>query len=287
MIQPEKTSHIWLCDLVFMVFSALYALLALEGVIAISGLASGYMDSDLATYAQAMTHALHRIFFFASTPFSATNSPAVDISNLERLVATLPCRATMSRCAFPGRRWPLAVSSFLLRLWYILGRWLFKSPALSALLSVLCRDHNLDRIRHILGHKIIPIHPAGLFRGHFPAAPAICLAAIKHHKIQARDHVPDWSFHLGSWGERPELRRHVLTMWPFALSKPGEQARVRYGWPCALPFPFPACSLLSLAIPSCRPEISARRNWRFSTIFSICAGQRTTAIPGSQAPAFC
>ena len=87
MIQPEKTSHIWLCDLVFMVFSALYALLALEGVIAISG-HGVHMDSDLATYAQAMTHALHP-GFFASDPVLNSNSPAVDISNLERLVATL------------------------------------------------------------------------------------------------------------------------------------------------------------------------------------------------------
>ncbi len=216
MIQPEKTSHIWLCDLVFMVFSALYALLALEGVIAISG-HGVHMDSDLATYAQAMTHALHP-GFFASDPVLNSNSPAVDISNLERLVATL---------LMPGDNVAVglfragAVAIFIFYCgWYILGRWLFKSPALSALLSVLCGITIWIEFGTFWGINHSDPIPRVYFAAIFPLLLLFALAAIKHAKFRP---AAMFLTGLSIWVHGVSaLNCGAMFFVAFALSKPGE-----------------------------------------------------------------
>ena len=163
-----------------MVFSALYALLALEGVIAISG-HGVHMDSDLATYAQAMTHALHP-GFFASDPVLNSNSPAVDISNLERLVATLLMPGDNVAVGLSGQAlWP---SSFFTAAGTYWGRWLFKSPALSALLSVLCGITIWIEFGTFWGINHSDPIPRVYFAAIFPLLLLFALAAIKHAKFR-------------------------------------------------------------------------------------------------------
>lgn len=131
---PRVISRSWLCDLLFVCAAALYAFLAMEGITMMS--AGGVaLDSDLATYAQTLAHGAHPANF-TSDPLLGYNSPAVDIHNLQSFIA----RFLMPPDA-PGlgllRAGAIIIFIFYCS-WYIMGRWLFKSPALAALLAVAC-----------------------------------------------------------------------------------------------------------------------------------------------------
>lgn len=128
---PE--SH-WLCDLLFLLFAGAYAFLALQGIIPIS--ANGaLLDSDLETYAQGMAGEYHTQLF-AADPVLKHSSPANSIPNLERMLASLLMPPDM-----PGvgllRAGAIAIFVFYAG-WYALGRYIYKSPALSAILALLC-----------------------------------------------------------------------------------------------------------------------------------------------------
>lgn len=123
-----------MCDLAFFSLAALYAWLVMRGIVEIS--ASGaIMDGDLATYAQALAHAIHPENF-AQDPVLRASSPGVDISNLQSWVARLLTRDGNVSLALLLSG---AVGIFIFYSgWYILGRRLFTSPALAAILAVTC-----------------------------------------------------------------------------------------------------------------------------------------------------
>lgn len=130
----SANSRLWLCDLLFLCAAALYAFLALEGIEIISG-GGAVLDSDLSTYAQTIAHSLHPANFI-SDPVLYVNSPAVDIANLQSFIAALVMPPDSPGI---GLLRAGAISIFIFYAsWYILGRWLFKSPALAALLAVIC-----------------------------------------------------------------------------------------------------------------------------------------------------
>ena len=123
----------WLWDALCLILAALYAWAALQGVLTISA-GGAHLDSDLATYAQGMAGAAHPELF-AADPVLREVTPANSIWNLERFAG---------RLLTPGddyvrgqfRAGALAIFVFYAG-WYLVGRRLFGSPALSALLTLL------------------------------------------------------------------------------------------------------------------------------------------------------
>ena len=134
MSMQQKNTALFLCDLAFFCLAALYAWLVMEGIAAISG-QGAVMDSDLATYAQALAHSLHPENF-ASDPVLRASSPGVDINNLQSFIARfMTADGNVSLAMLRSG----AIGIFIFYCgWYILGRWLFQRPALSALLAIAC-----------------------------------------------------------------------------------------------------------------------------------------------------
>lgn len=125
---------IWLWDIFFIFCAACYAWLAFAGIMPISGNGT-IIDSDLMTYAQGMAGASHPELFHVD-PVLKNASAANSIHTLERTLA--------SWLAAPGQ-WAAglllagAICIFVFyTAWYLLGRWLYGSPSLAALLSVVC-----------------------------------------------------------------------------------------------------------------------------------------------------
>lgn len=123
-----------MADVLFVVGAAIFAMLAYHGIIAISH-GGAFLDSDLMTYAQGMAGEA-RPEFFAGDPVLSARSPSNSIPNLERV---------LGGWLTPGNNWAEgllkagAVAIFIFYCsWYFLGRWLYGSPALAALLSLVC-----------------------------------------------------------------------------------------------------------------------------------------------------
>lgn len=122
-----------LCDLLFLVLLTLYTILVWLGIQPMSGMGA-VLDSDLGTYAQGMA-AEAWPGLFATDAALATASEASGIPNLERLVGGWLAPDGNFALGLL-RAGALAIFVFYSG-WYILGRWLCKSPALAASLSLL------------------------------------------------------------------------------------------------------------------------------------------------------
>lgn len=124
----------WPWDALFLICAACYAWLAFTGIIPLSG-AGAVLDSDLMTYAQGMAGESHPELF-ASDPVLKNTSAANSIRNLERYLATwlAPPNQWATGLLLTGS---LTIFIFYAA-WYFLGRWLYGSPALAALLAVAC-----------------------------------------------------------------------------------------------------------------------------------------------------
>lgn len=122
-----------LADLLFLLLVALYAGAALQGIVPLSA-GGAFLDSDLATYAQGMAGEAHPELF-GLDPVLREATPANSIWNLERFAAT--------RLA-PGDDYALglfragAACIFVFYAgFYLLGRRLFTSPILAAMLALV------------------------------------------------------------------------------------------------------------------------------------------------------
>ncbi|MDE7241862.1 MAG: translation initiation factor 2, partial [Desulfovibrio sp.] len=128
----QKAPGLSLADILFVLGAALYAWLAFRGIVLLS--ASGtVLDSDLQTYAQGMA----RAFFpenFAADPILAHKGEANSIQNLQRWLAGLLLEQENFGVALL-KAGCLAIFCFYC-FWYALGRHLFGSPCLAALLAV-------------------------------------------------------------------------------------------------------------------------------------------------------
>lgn len=129
-----KARGLWKWDWLFIIMAAAFTFLSHMGLAEISG--SGVvMDSDLQTYAQGLAAAAQPELF-TGDPAVGRPSPANSIPNLERFLAKILA---------PDDNWGMgllragstAIFVFLTA-WYALGRWLYRSPALAALLAVAC-----------------------------------------------------------------------------------------------------------------------------------------------------
>ncbi|MBD5647471.1 MAG: translation initiation factor 2 [Desulfovibrio sp.] len=129
---PQKSTGVRLADILFVLAAALYAWLAFRGIVLLS--ASGTMlDSDLQTYAQGMA----RAFFpenFAADPILAHRGEANSIQNLQRWLAEMLLEQENFGLALL-KAGCIAIFCFYC-FWYALGRHLFGSPCLAALLAV-------------------------------------------------------------------------------------------------------------------------------------------------------
>ena len=131
--QSGSARRRWFWDALCLMLAACYAWAALQGVLTISA-GGAHLDSDLATYAQGMAGAAHPELF-AADPVLREITPANSIWNLERFAAGLLTPGDdYVRGLF--RAGALAVFVFYAG-WYLAGRRLFGSPALSALLPLL------------------------------------------------------------------------------------------------------------------------------------------------------
>lgn len=177
---PQDSSRFWLCDFIFACAAALYAFLAMEGIALISG-GGAVLDSDLATYAQTIAHSLYPANFI-SDPVLAGKSPAVDIDNLLSFIAMLvqsddPPGLALLRSG--------AISIFIFYCgWYALGRWLFKSPALSALLAVICGITIWIEFGTFWGINHSDPVPRSLFAAFFPLLLLLALAAASKPSLR-------------------------------------------------------------------------------------------------------
>lgn len=120
-------------DLLFLLLVAVYAWAALQGIGPLSA-GGAFLDSDLATYAQGMAGEDHPELFRLD-PVLREATAANSIWNLERFAAT--------RLA-PGDDYALglfragAICIFVFYAgFYLLGRWLFTSPVLAAMLALV------------------------------------------------------------------------------------------------------------------------------------------------------
>lgn len=129
---PQKAQSLSLADILFVLAAALYAWLAFRGVVLLS--ASGtLLDSDLQTYAQGMA----RAFFpenFAADAILAHKGEANSIQNLQRWLAEALLEEENFGLALL-KAGCIAIFCFYC-FWYALGRHLFGSPSLAALLAV-------------------------------------------------------------------------------------------------------------------------------------------------------
>ena len=122
-----------LWDALFLLLVSCYAWAILWAMPQISA-GGAVLDSDLCTYAQATAGGAHPELF-AADPVLREVTPSSSIQNLQSFLA---------RLLTPGDDYPLGIyrASALIILvfytaWYLLGRVLFNSPGLAALLSVL------------------------------------------------------------------------------------------------------------------------------------------------------
>lgn len=132
--KAPHANHDGLCDALFLLAAAALAWLSLQGIVVISG-RGAELDSDLQTYAQGMARVMHAASFAADPALHAA-TPANSIPNLERL---------LGESLAPPDDWAVgllragAVAIFVFYAgWYALGRWLYRSPALAALLALVC-----------------------------------------------------------------------------------------------------------------------------------------------------
>lgn len=121
------------CDIVFMVLAALYAWAVNIGIEDISA-GGAVIDSDLATYAQAMAGAAWPSAFTAD-PVLHAMTPGNSIWNLQRFLAEHI--GSPDNPALALLRVGALTVFFHLVSFYILGRWLFGRPSLAALTSLL------------------------------------------------------------------------------------------------------------------------------------------------------
>lgn len=119
-------------DILFILCAALYAWLIFRGIMPLSS-SGAIMDSDLMTYAQGMAGESHPEMF-AADPVLKNMSAANSIHNIERALAGYLA---------PPNQWgyglliagSIAIFIFYCA-WYALGRWLYGSPCLAALLAI-------------------------------------------------------------------------------------------------------------------------------------------------------
>lgn len=136
----ERHKKLWIYDLIFLCSVGLYAWLTIIGNMELS--AQGVLiDADLQTYAQGMAGESGREFFQAD-PVLGVPSPVNSLPNLQRFLAAflapefgLPDHNQKNWAAGLLRAGALAIFCFY-AFWYALGRYIFKSPALAAILSL-------------------------------------------------------------------------------------------------------------------------------------------------------
>lgn len=125
-------ARLCLADLLFVLAAALYAWLAFRGIMQLSA-GGTVLDSDLQTYAQGMA----RAFFpenFAADAILAHKGEANSIQNLQRFLAGFLLENGNFGVALL-KAGCIAIFCFYC-FWYALGRHLYGSPCLSALLAV-------------------------------------------------------------------------------------------------------------------------------------------------------
>ncbi|MDE5833395.1 MAG: translation initiation factor 2, partial [Desulfovibrio sp.] len=130
----ETKGHPLLCDLVFLVCAALFAWLAMRGILEISADGAA-LDSDLQTYAQGMT-AERYPELFAADPALNARTEANSIPNLERYLADK--LAPDDNFAAGLLRAGAFAIFFFYAGWYAFGRRLLKYPSLAAALALCC-----------------------------------------------------------------------------------------------------------------------------------------------------
>lgn len=132
-LSSKKKSVYLLADLTWFLIIALYAFLSWKGILMMS-LDGLILDSDLQTYAQGMAGAASPEFFGAD-PVLDTRNAANSIPNLQRLLATRFLKDGNFGAALLSAG---AVAIFVFYSgWYLLGRILFHSPVLAAMLALL------------------------------------------------------------------------------------------------------------------------------------------------------
>lgn len=131
---PASQRALWPFDLLFICLAATFAWLAFAGLIPLSG-HGAVMDSDLMTYAQGMAGQSHPELF-AQDPVLHSQNAANSIQNLERILASwlAGSDAWADGLLTAGC---IAIFTFYLG-WYSLGRWLYGSPCLAAMLALAC-----------------------------------------------------------------------------------------------------------------------------------------------------
>ncbi len=122
-----------LADAAFVLFAAIYAFLALHGILAMSG-DGAMIDGDLQTYAQAMAGE-HYSALFTNDPVLGSANAANSIPNMQRMLAD---HLTPGDSYAVGLLRAGAVAIFIFYVfWYVFGRWFFGRPVLAAILSLL------------------------------------------------------------------------------------------------------------------------------------------------------
>lgn len=130
-LQKYSSNFFW-ADFIFVLCAALYAWLAFRGICLLS--ANGaILDSDLQTYAQGMAGAAFPEQF-ANDPVLNESTEANSIHNLQRWLASCLIENDNFGLALL-KSGAIAIFCFY-STWYFLGRFLFHSPALSALLAL-------------------------------------------------------------------------------------------------------------------------------------------------------
>lgn len=131
-LSRKKKSVYLVADLAWFFLIALYAFLSWKGILMMS-LDGLILDSDLQTYAQGMAGA-EMPGFFGADPVLDSQNEANSIPNLQRLLATLFLKDGNFGAALLSAG---AVAIFVFYSgWYLLGRILFHSPVLAAMLAL-------------------------------------------------------------------------------------------------------------------------------------------------------
>lgn len=136
----RRLKTLWIYDLLFLCGVGLYAWLTLIGNMELSA-QGALIDPDLQTYAQGMAGENGREFFQAD-PVLGVSSSANSIPNLQRLLATF-LAPELSSPEHNQKNWAAGLLRsgamaifFFYAFWYALGRYLFRSPVLAAILSL-------------------------------------------------------------------------------------------------------------------------------------------------------
>lgn len=130
--EQKKPISLHLPDFIFLFCAALYAWMAFYGISLLSANGS-VLDSDLQTYAQGMAGAAFPEQF-AADPVLEEASEANSIHNLQRWLASILIEGNNFGLALL-KAGAIAIFFFYAN-WYMLGKFLFRSPALAALLAI-------------------------------------------------------------------------------------------------------------------------------------------------------